>query len=169
VRPTLAAAALVLCTVPVRAQLVLFPELANGAAHLVAQWIDTSRLEALQRGVRPIPLEIDQAMRGYFSDSLLARVRYTVGSADGMTLPALAFSYGDVAALTLDDIIVFRDDHAAQTDLKLWAHELTHVEQYRRWGLQGFAAHYARNPASVESEAYRNADRFMEWYDRRVR
>ena len=59
--------------------------------------------------------------------------------------------------------LFFRSDADARHDLKLWAHELTHVEQYRRWGLAGFAARYVADSGAVEREAYANADRFEAW------
>jgi hypothetical protein len=60
-------------------------------------------------------------------------------------------------------VILFQDDHAAQTDAKLWAHELTHVMQYERWGADGFARRYLENYQAVEKEAIDNANRFVSW------
>ena len=59
--------------------------------------------------------------------------------------------------------MLFRDEHTAQTDLVLWAHELTHVMQYQRWGTDGFAARYVRDMNAVEKEARDNAARFKTW------
>ena len=50
-----------------------------------------------------------------------------------------------------------------ETDLKTWAHELTHVMQYQRWGVEGFAERYVRDSAEVEQEAIDNANRFAAW------
>ena len=80
-----------------------------------------------------------------------------------LSLPGLAFQYGDAAAITLIDVVLFRSDADARHDLKLWAHELTHVEQYRRWGVDGFVARYVADSGAVEREAYANADRFEAW------
>jgi hypothetical protein len=155
-----------LIAAPARAQFVLPPQLSDYAAGLLAQWIDNSRSEAVQQGVQPMPLPVYRALRSYFPPGLLDSVRYRGGSTTDDPLPFLAFTYGDATALTLGDVIMFRDPAAAQHDLKLWAHELTHVLQYRRWGLQGFAARYVSDHAGVEREAYANADRFVAWHNR---
>jgi hypothetical protein len=156
-----------LCAAPaqVQAQLGMPPEVSAYAAGVLAQWIEDSRAQAIQRGVQPVPPAIYRALLGYFPASLLNEVRYRSGTAPADHLPFLAFRYGDALALTLDDVIVFRD-RAAEGDLKLWAHELTHVMQYRRWGVGGFAARYLADPGGVEREAYANADRFIAWHHR---
>ena len=61
------------------------------------------------------------------------------------------------------DVILFKSDQVAETDLKIWAHELTHVMQYQRWGVDGFAERYVRDSAAVEQEAIDNANRFAAW------
>ena len=66
-------------------------------------------------------------------------------------------------AITLGDVILFKSERLAETDLKVWAHELTHVMQYERWGVDGFADRYVRDSAAVEQEAIDNANRFMTW------
>ncbi|MDT4875752.1 hypothetical protein FQZ97_1111450 [compost metagenome] len=60
----------------------------------------------------------------------------------------------DVKAVTLVDVILFRDREGALHDVALWAHELKHVQQFREWGVEGFAARYAEDPDSVEAPAY---------------
>jgi hypothetical protein len=47
--------------------------------------------------------------------------------------------------------------------VKVWAHELTHVMQFERWGVDGFADQYVRDSATVEQEAIDNANRFVAW------
>jgi hypothetical protein len=133
------------------------------AAELLAQWIIESRQQILAAGTRPIPPQIIQGLEGYFPTALLREVRYRSGGSTELSLPGLAFQYGDAAAITLVDVVMFRSEADAQTDLKLWAHELTHVMQYRRWGTDGFAARYVADSNAVEREAYGNADRFVAW------
>jgi hypothetical protein len=58
---------------------------------------------------------------------------------------------------------MFRDAGTASQDLVLWAHELTHVMQYERWGTLGFAERYVRDHEVVEREARENAARFRAW------
>jgi len=131
------------------------------AAQLLAQFITESRQQALASGTRPVPQQIAQGLSGYFPPELLREVRYRSGGNTEMSLPGLAFQYGDAAAVTMIDVIVFQSEADAQSDLKLWAHELTHVMQYRRWGVDGFAARYVADGNAVEREAYGNADRFV--------
>jgi hypothetical protein len=142
---------------------MLVQDLGGLAAQLLAQWIAESRQQILAAGTRPIPPQIIQGLTGYFAPALLHEVRYRSGGGTELSLPALAFRYGDAAALTLVDVVMFNAEADAQTDLKLWAHELTHVMQYRRWGLDGFAARYVADSNAVEREAYANADRFVVW------
>src|SRR5262249_4742376 len=96
-------------------------------------------------------------------EAMLRKVRYASGHADTITVPGLAMSYGQVDAVSLVDVIMFRDDDTARTDAKLWARELTHVLQYERWGVEGFAMRYLQDSDAVEHEARENADRFVAW------
>ena len=157
------------CGMPAQAQFTLPPQLLDTAAGLLGQWIEATRDDAVRQGVRPVPPKMYRALVGYFPSSLLNGVRYGVGDSDAFSLPGLAFQYGDVAAITLGDVVLFRDQHVAETDVKLWAHELTHVQQFQRWGTAGFAAHYVSDAAGVEREAYANADQFVAWQQRAQR
>lgn len=146
-----------------RSQDVLQPALMVAASQVLTQLIETARAKAIADGVKPMPSGVYRGLLGYFPDGLLRNVRFAVGRADAIALPSLAFTYGDKTAMTLGDVVVFRDADAARTDLKLWAHELTHVLQYQRWGTAGFAERYVRDNRAVEKEAYDNADRFAAW------
>jgi hypothetical protein len=108
---------------------------------------------------------------GYFPSTLLQKTRFASGHVDALTLstpilPALAFSCGDLLTLTLGEVVLFETERLAQSDLRLWAHELTHVMQYERWGIDGFADRYVRDGAAVEQEAIGNANRFISWLPR---
>jgi hypothetical protein len=138
-------------------------DLGGLAAQLLAQWIAESRQQMLSSGTRPVPPQIVQSLAGYFPPELLNQVRYRSGGSTEMSLPGLMFQYGDAAAITLVDVVMFRSEADAQTDTKLWAHELTHVMQYRRWGVDGFASRYVADSNAVEREAYGNADRYVAW------
>lgn len=148
---------------PVRAQTSIAPSLREYAARLLTRLIETTREQAIADGVQPMPPAVYRGLLGYFPAFLLQKARYAIARNKGIVLPSLAFSYGDKSAMTLGDVILFRDERAAQTDLKLWAHELTHVMQYQRWGMDGFAARYVSDSSAVEKEAYANADRFAAW------
>ncbi|MFO1129011.1 MAG: DUF4157 domain-containing protein [Rhodospirillales bacterium] len=125
--------------------------LAQGAPYL-GTWIRRTRDDALARGTQPIPADIRRQLRKYYPEALLKPVRWRVGlSADG-SLPARLFqAYG--RALTLDDVIIFRDDATAR-DPVIWAHEVAHIQQYQRWGIEGFARRYVENFRAVEREAW---------------
>jgi hypothetical protein len=152
---------------PARAQPPLAPPLLEYAGGALAGLIGNARQQAITDGVRPIPPGIYRALLGYFPSALLQRCRFATGSSRALTLPALAFSYGDATAITLGDVVLFKNETVARSDLKVWAHELTHVMQYQRWGIDGFAARYVRDSAAVEQEAIDNASRFIAWLPRR--
>jgi hypothetical protein len=48
----------------------------------------------------------------------------------------------------------------------LWAHELAHVQQYRKWGIDGFARRYIQDYLAVEQEAEDTEARFGIWYEK---
>jgi hypothetical protein len=134
------------------------------AAGWLARAIETARVRAIADGVRPVPAGVQRGLSGYFPTSLLHRARYGVQQETRIfSLPNLAFGYGDADAITLIDVVMFRDAGTASQDLVLWAHELTHVMQYERWGTLGFAERYVRDHEVVEREARENAARFRAW------
>lgn len=148
---------------PARAQPLLPPSLLGQASSLLATLIQAGRDAAIANGVKPVPPRIYSKLLGYFPDALLRKVRYASGHADVITIPGLAMNYGHIDAVTLGDVIMFREDRAAHNDAKLWAHELTHVMQYERWGIEGFAKRYLQDYDAVEREARDNADRYVTW------
>ena len=152
---------------PARAQPDLPPALLTYAAGALAGMIEDARQQAIADGVQPVPPSVYRALLGYFPDSLLRRCRFAAGGARALTLPALAFAYGDATAITLGEVVLFRSGRVAETGLKVWAHELTNAMQYQRWGIQGFAERYVRDSAAVEAEAIDNANRFAAWLPRR--
>jgi hypothetical protein len=148
---------------PVRAQPAIPSGLLDYAGSALGELIEGARQQAIADGVRPIPPGVYRALLGYFPAAVLQRCRFAAGASPPLTLPALAFSYGDATAITLGDVVLFKSERVAETDLKVWAHELTHVMQYQRWGVAGFAEHYVRDSAAVEQEAIDNANRFTVW------
>jgi hypothetical protein len=146
-----------------RAQPAIPPGLFDYAGSALGGLIETARQQAIADGVRPIPVSVYRALLGYFPAALLQRCRFATGAIQALTLPALAFSYGDATAIALGDVVLFRSERVAENDLKIWAHELTHVMQYQRWGVDGFAERYVRDSGSVEREAIENANRFVAW------
>lgn len=131
---------------------------ADLAAEGLAQWILASRADALRAGVTPVPEAIRAKLKGHFPDAVLARVRYRVDSGHQFSLQNNAFR-NNADAITLDEVVLFRPGRNGTGDAQLWAHELTHVVQYQRWGVRGFARRYTQNYRAVEAEAETNARR----------
>lgn len=124
------------------------------AATSLEGWILRSRASALNQGTAPIPPAIRQMLLPYYPTDVLDNVRYRVGDADDMAAARTMLQNPDIKAVTLVDVIVFRNEALAQ-DAALWAHELFHVQQYRQWGSLEFARRYTRDYDAVESPAYR--------------
>lgn len=126
----------------------------NMAATRLEAWLLQSRQAALRAGTEPIPLMIRAQLAPFYDEALIDSVRYRVGITDEMDAATVMLQNPDVQAVTLVDVVVFRDAGAAAEDAALWAHELWHVQQYREWGTDGFAQRYTRDFQSVEGPAY---------------
>ncbi|APC19453.1 hypothetical protein BLL42_27345 (plasmid) [Pseudomonas frederiksbergensis] len=131
---------------------------------VLEQAIQSSRDTAIN-GSMPIPPQIRRNLTGYASEESMNQVRYKVGDNGFVNLARLLEQGGAAAAVTLIDVVVFRGESDAE-DEALWAHELTHVDQYRNWGVRSFAVHYARNANSVEDEAYAKGNGYLAWAQR---
>lgn len=131
------------------------------AANALAPLIQQSRDDAIS-GSMPIPRHIRQALTGYVSEDSMNRARYKVGESGIANLGRLAIEVGHVGAITLIDVIVFKGPTEAN-DPALWAHDLTHVDQYRDLGLKTFAIRYVRNINSIEGPAYAKSDGYLDW------
>jgi hypothetical protein len=125
------------------------------------QWIIASHNTAVS-GAMPIPPLIRQALTGYASEDSMNRVRYKIGDNGFLNLADVIEKGGRVQAVTLIDVIIFRGPSEA-SDPSLWAHELTHVDQYRDWGVHSFAIQYARDYNTVEAPAYAKGDGYSTW------
>jgi hypothetical protein len=154
-------------------------DIGNGAEHLKKElqgqtggtalelWLNGSRNTSIGTS-QPIPPQIRQALTGYIEDDVMNRARFKVGDNGVLNLAGLSLAYGDVlgssvAAVTLIDVIVFRDAGDAYNNPSLWAHELTHVKQFRDWGTNNFAISYARDSGSVEGPAYDVGNNYARW------
>jgi hypothetical protein len=125
------------------------------------QAIIASRNTAIN-GAMPIPPEIRRALTGYASEDSMNRVRYKIGDNGALNLAHVLEQGGDAAAVTLIDVVVFRGPSEA-ADPSIWAHELTHVDQYASWGVHSFAVQYTRNFRSVEDPAYAKGNGYQAW------
>lgn len=128
---------------------------AAGAA--LAKAIRFSRMRARAAATFPIPPLLRERLAPYFPAALLDKVRYNLAGRRVSVGSALAAWHLQEGAVTLDDTVVFTNARAA-ADLRLWAHELTHVQQYDELGIDGFGRLYAFNWQLVEREAQANAD-----------
>jgi hypothetical protein len=124
------------------------------AATGLETWIRQSRDQLALQESLPIPLHIRSQLEPYFDLVVLETARYRVGDTTALTASNALLRNPDVVAVTLIDIIVFRNEADAQDNLALWAHELKHVEQYLQWGVGEFARRYIRDYRSVEQPGY---------------
>lgn len=143
---------------------------AKQATPTVVAAIKASRKVALDTGTEPIPPAILRRLTGFFPKSMLDTVRYRVGWGDARPQPPLAplFLVPSTKAMTLGEVVVFRDATAA-ADIRIWVHELGHVQQYERWGVDDFARRYVENFQAVEDDAWAVFDRYDAWARERGR
>ena len=134
---------------------------AASVAPSLAGWIKAARDRALTVA-RPIPPDLRARLQGYFSADVLDTVRFRVGWDDGSRTEARVFRMLATRAVTLDSVIVFRDEQIAG-DPFIWAHELAHVQQFGQWGVEDFAARYIRDHRLIEREAWDVASRYKMW------
>jgi hypothetical protein len=106
----------------------------------------------------PMPADIRRQLAPFFPRTVLERVRYaTKWDPAEDILPSLFLSSDPKSAMTLGDVILFRDAQGVADPL-LWAHELTHVLQYRRLGISAFATRYLEQGWELEAEAMAKAE-----------
>lgn len=122
----------------------------------------TRSRDAAREAAKPIPDTVRRELEPFFPSEMLDTVRYTVGDTTPDGVAGFAMRNGNAIAVTLIDTIVFGNE-AYVDNTALWAHELHHVEQYRDWGVEGFAERYAFNWASVEQDARNRAAEFVAW------
>lgn len=108
----------------------------DGVEALIRHGADETR-----RTAKPMPSSIRERLTPYFPPEVLDEAVWTTRSDSRVTLDSLLLLNGNVVAVTLDQVIVFRGETSA-ADAALWAHELVHVAQYRNMGIAGFAAAY---------------------------
>jgi hypothetical protein len=123
----------------------------------LAEAIRSTRDRVYPHG-RPMPAEVRQKLAPFFPGAVLTQVRYaTEWDPTEDTLPALFMGHSTKSAMTLGDVILFRDVQGVADSL-LWAHELTHVMQYTQLGITAFATRYLEQGWELEAEAMARAD-----------
>ncbi|WP_454835638.1 MULTISPECIES: eCIS core domain-containing protein [Pseudomonas] len=124
------------------------------AAPALALWLTQARAEAANAGIQPIPPHIREQLLRWYAPSVLDTARYRVSDNGQFNAATAMLQNPDVGAVTLIDIILFRDAQTAEQNIALWAHELKHVQQYQEWGVEGFAQRYTQDFNAVEAPAY---------------
>ncbi|WP_165422253.1 eCIS core domain-containing protein [Rhizobium ruizarguesonis] len=126
-------------------------------------WLRQSRNDAVNGSI-PIPKNVRQAMQGWYTDALMDTVGYKIGDNGELNVAHDSITYGDAVAVTLIDVIVFKNADVAN-DMSVWAHELHHVTQFNDWGVHSFAVQYVRSVNSVENPAYAVQAQYAGAYD----
>lgn len=124
------------------------------AAPALALWLTQARAEAASADIQPIPPHIREQLLRWYDPGVLNAAHYKVSDASQFTAATAMLQNPDVGAVTLIDIILFRDTQTAEQNLAVWAHELKHVQQFQEWGVDGFAQRYTQDFNAVEAPAY---------------
>jgi hypothetical protein len=124
------------------------------AAPALALWLTQARAEAASADIQPIPPHIREQLLRWYDPGILDTAHYKVSDASQFTAATAMLQNPDVGAVTLIDIILFRDVQTAEQNLAVWAHELKHVQQFQEWGVDGFAQRYTQDFNAVEAPAY---------------
>jgi hypothetical protein len=133
------------------------------AAPALAMWLTQARAEAATADTQPIPPHIREQLLRWYDPSVLDAARYKVSDNGQFSAATAMLQNPDVGAVTLIDIILFRDAQTAEQNVALWAHELKHVQQFQEWGVQGFAQRYTQDFNAVEAPAYAVQDEVRRW------
>lgn len=90
----------------------------------------------------------------WYTAKLLDSVRYKVGDNATLNTNNILMQNENVEAVTLIDLIVFRNRTDALNNASLWAHEMQHIKQFAEWGVRDFSIRYILDFNEVESPAY---------------
>ncbi|HSE62716.1 MAG TPA: DUF4157 domain-containing protein, partial [Thermoanaerobaculia bacterium] len=105
----------------------------HGAA--LAAAIRNGAAQALS-DARPIPPDVRAVLSRFFPPYILDKAQWNVYDPNRIAIDGAIFGwFNSEGAITLDRVVVFRDAAVAQSDWRLWAHELTHVSQYDNMGV----------------------------------
>lgn len=138
----------------------------ESSSPILKNYILASRNNALSNSA-PLPPEVLWEFQGFYGPEVLS-VRWSHAWGNDFSLQSNSFRFGDVAGIALDTVIVFRSMNDAYSPW-LWAHELAHIEQYRRWGIDDFTKRYIRDYSAIESEANARADEFIKFRNLRFK
>lgn len=131
---------------------------ALGSSAALAVAIRLGRAEAMRGSLKKVPSRMKQAFRAHYPDEVLDEARWTVAEPGTRLARVLARWPVKEGAVTLGNVIVFKTERGSKNH-SLFAHELEHVDQYRKLGIEGFARRYAEKPEPIEAEARAKARR----------
>lgn len=134
-------------------------------APALAAIIRSSRDQALSDEATPIPPRKRKLFQNFFEPELLKDVRWTVSSARPGIDTLLAGSLEYDGAVTLDHVIIFFNEAAAD-DTELWLHELEHVRQYREKGVEGFARAYFGQWQQIEKRTHERSVAMLKYLEK---
>lgn len=132
---------------------LLNPLAGNALAYAIREAKESARKVCV-----PIPATVQRTLTPFFPSDLFQGVCWAIVG-NGFTLDSYAIHDAGMAAITLEDVVVFRSNQDG-FDPVLWSHELTHVQQYRSLGVEGFAALYSVAWDALEQQA-REFDQFV--------
>jgi hypothetical protein len=124
----------------------------------VAAGIIASHDAVINSGGQPIPARLRKTLRRWYPDDILNTVRWTcIKEPMQQFLRDAQMNFStDTLAITVMNAVIFRSSDLAD-DGALWAHELYHVQQYRDWGVFGFAKRWVDDASvkgPIEAPAY---------------
>lgn len=127
-------------------------------APVLARAIRHGESQAARAGAKPIPADMQKLLMPHFKPETLSATRWTIGTGRVDLGAIVTEQFMDEGAIALNRQVVFSSTRLTE-NVWMWAHELAHVEQYRRMGVDGFAAAYITDWRAIEREATRRADR----------
>jgi hypothetical protein len=137
-------------------RLLQTPIATNPAAMALAKALRNLNQQA-RNGCRPVPADVYQVIGGYFRGVIEGVCYNTFDNGRFALDTAVTLLNQDIDGLTADNVIVFRNESEAHK-WKIWAHELTHVMQFRNRGIDTFANDYINNSPQLEEDARIHAD-----------
>ena len=105
-------------------------------------------------------MDFPQASLGLSGEDVLEDVRWAFPNRYLDLGSLVAWYKAEGGAVTLQDTIVYAGRMGVESEY-LWAHELTHVMQYRELGLESFARVYVARPDLLEKQARQNANAIL--------
>lgn len=131
----------------------------NPAGPAIALGIRHAKEQA-RHSCQAVPQHIRTSLAPFFPPVMFNTVCFALADPNRIAIDnAILLHFERRPAVTLEDVIVFRDSQSA-TNPVLWAHELAHVSQYRSLGLEGFAHFWTFDSAGLENEAS-NVEEFV--------